>query len=68
MIQINMSMPKSCKACRFLSFPMPDPLFSEKFIPCKQFMYRCAVTDYYIGGDDKTRDPSCPLIKKEDKE
>ena len=67
MIQIDMPMPKSCKACRFLLFPMVDPLCNQ-FILCKQFMYRCAVTGYYIGDDDKTRDPSCPLLKKEDKE
>lgn len=68
MIQIDMPMPKSCKACRFLSFSMDKPLYNQQFILCKQLMYRCAVTGYYIGDDDKTRDQSCPLIEKEDKE
>lgn len=54
MIQIDIPMPKSCEECRFLFSAMGKPLF-------RQFMYRCAVTGYYIGNDDKARHPTCPL-------
>lgn len=55
MIQIDIPMPKSCKACRF---------WVTGEYTYGQFVCRCAVTKYYIGDElsnDKTRHPSCPL-------
>lgn len=57
MIQIDIPMPKSCKACKFLK---------QGEYQYEQFTCRCAVTNYYIGDElsnDKTRHPTCPLLE-----